>query len=356
MSIRHIARRDIVPNRYRNIDRYRINETKIEALIQSFESSGFWDSSLQARPHPTREGKYELAFGHHRIEAAKRAKLATVGLVVAPRSDADMLRMMADENREEFKADHLVAIETIGATVEAFGRGEIALPPVPEKTQKSHIYQVAPSGATYTCSTVARFLAWTKGHGAEDPQPTNSCRLAFEAYHKKANIVPALAELPEDDRSRQATTTVLRAVRSARTVATRAKKPQPEIDAAAKRAAKEAVKRIKRGDITAKVRKEATKIGREAARVERSPVEISQFVRQRIDGIRTRVTNLAIETDVLLEKVFPYRDQLDESAEPVLREGLTYADKRLRDLFTKWLTRFERTMRNVTPQQKRLNG
>jgi hypothetical protein len=28
-----------------------------------------------------------------------------------------MLRMMADENREEFKGDHLVAIETISATV-----------------------------------------------------------------------------------------------------------------------------------------------------------------------------------------------------------------------------------------------
>ena len=32
----------------------------------------------------------------------------------APRSDADTQRMVADKNRQEFKGDHLVAIETVG--------------------------------------------------------------------------------------------------------------------------------------------------------------------------------------------------------------------------------------------------
>ena len=32
--------------------------------------------------------------------------------------------------REELKGDHLVAIETIGTTLEALGRAEIELPPV----------------------------------------------------------------------------------------------------------------------------------------------------------------------------------------------------------------------------------
>jgi len=36
-----------------------------------------------------------------------------------------MLRMMADQNREEFKHDALVAVETIGTVIEAIGRGEI---------------------------------------------------------------------------------------------------------------------------------------------------------------------------------------------------------------------------------------
>lgn len=356
IQLQHVALRDIVANRYRNIDRYRISESKIDALIQSFDNSGFWDGSIQARPHPTKTDKFEIAFGHHRIEAAKRAKFQSVGLVVAQRSDADMLRMMADENREEFKGDHLVAIETVGATIEAFGRGEIELDPVDPKTPKSAVY-VAEGSATYTCATVARFLGWVNRHGKAEPQPTNAVRLAFDAYHEKTNIGDELAKLPEDDRSRQATSTVLRAVRSARVIARRANKSEHEVDAAAKRAAKEAVKQIKDGGIASKVRDEATKIGRAAAQVERSPIEISQFVRQRIDGLKTRVINLETEADGVLNDVLPYRDQMDEAAERFLIDGLRFADERLRGLFSKWLARFStQPLRNVTPQRKRLKG
>jgi ParB-like chromosome segregation protein Spo0J len=356
VSIQHIAIRDILPNRYRNIARYHISETKIEALIQSYDNSGFWDGSLQARPHPTKTGKYEIAFGHHRIEAAKRANLDTLGLVVAKRSDADMLRMMADENREEFKGDHLVAIETVNATIEAFGRGEIEFEPVPADTPKAHIYNVPPGGGTYTCATVARFLGWTKRHDDDAVEPTRACRLAFEAYHEKANIVDALAELPEEDRTRQATTTVLKAARVARNVARRAGKPGAEVEAAAKRAAKEAVKRIKQGDIATKVRNEAAKIGRAAARVDPTPLEISSFVRRRIDGLRARIVNLETDIDETLGEVWPYRAQLDEPAERCLLEGLRFAESRTTALFAKWQQRFARTIRDITPQQKRLKG
>jgi hypothetical protein len=38
---------------------------------------------------------------------------------VASRSDAEMLRMMADENRDEFKHDALVAVETVGQVIGA---------------------------------------------------------------------------------------------------------------------------------------------------------------------------------------------------------------------------------------------
>ena len=165
MSIQHVALRDIVANRYRDIAHYNISDEKVETLIQSFDNSGFWDGSLQARPHPTKAGKYELAFGHHRIEAAKRKGYATVGIVVAPRTDADMLRMMADENRDEFKHDALVAVETVSQVIEAYKRGEIELEPVDPKHQGGPSYEVTfPGGkvASYNLSTVARFLNWVK--------------------------------------------------------------------------------------------------------------------------------------------------------------------------------------------------
>jgi len=38
VSIQHVPVRDIVPNPYRKIESYGINEEKIEALIQSYDS------------------------------------------------------------------------------------------------------------------------------------------------------------------------------------------------------------------------------------------------------------------------------------------------------------------------------
>lgn len=353
VSIQRIALRDILPNRYRHIDRYRISASKIDALLQSYENSGFWDGSIQARPHPTREGKVEIAFGHHRIEAAKRARLSEVGLVVAKRSDADMLRMMADENREEFKGDHLVAIETVAATIEAFGRAEIELPPVDPVHGRKEVYDL-PGGKSYSLATVARFLGWIR---PSNGQATDACRLAYEAYHEQANIVPALAELPEDDRTRQATGAVLTAARSARKIAKKAGKSKSEQEAAARRAAKDTVSRIKKGDIASKVRDEAVRIGRESAGVERTPIEISQFVHQRADGLKTRAINLEQEVDALLNEILPYRRQIDEPAERYLLKVLGEADERLQALFEKWLERFSRlTTINVTPQRKRLGA
>ena len=85
------------------------------------------------------------------------------------------------------------AIETIAATIEAFGRGEIALPAVDPKTNAAHVH-VLPGGRTYTCqkvycnrlfvASVARFLGWTKADGNGGVEPTRACRLAFDAYHE----------------------------------------------------------------------------------------------------------------------------------------------------------------------------
>ena len=88
------------------------------------------------------------------MEAARRAKVDPIGLVVADRPDADMLRMIAHENSEEFRSDALVGVETIAALViEAYGRGEIELDSV-EKEDKGR--QHLPGGKCYSLATVAR--------------------------------------------------------------------------------------------------------------------------------------------------------------------------------------------------------
>lgn len=242
VSITMVPLRDIVSNRYRSSERYSyaLQPEKIAALVQSYEQSGFWDGSIQARPHPEKPGKYEIAFGHHRVEAAKQAGIKELGLVVAKRSDADMLRMMADENRAEFKHDAMVAVEAIAAVIEAYGRGEIEL----EKATEGHGSQVFsfPGGKLrYTVLTVARFLRWTKAGGT---QATAMCREAFDAYRERASTEEALATIPAEQRSQTAVGVVVTAARAARVEAQKSGLTPAKVRVAEVAAAKEAAKQV----------------------------------------------------------------------------------------------------------------
>lgn len=145
-----------------------------------------WDGSIQARPHPKEAGAFENAFAHHRVEAAKRAKVDPIGVVVANGSNADRLKMMAHENDEEFRSDALVSSETIAAVIDAFGRGEIELEAIAKDTNKSAIFEALPSGNAYTLATVARFIGWAK---PSNRQAISTCRRAFDAYHHLPIVV-----------------------------------------------------------------------------------------------------------------------------------------------------------------------
>ena len=62
--------KDVSPNPYRNIEHYPLNKDKIIALTQSIEKTGFWDNLVAREVN----GKIEIAYGHHRIEAIKTCR------------------------------------------------------------------------------------------------------------------------------------------------------------------------------------------------------------------------------------------------------------------------------------------
>src|ERR1035438_9783646 len=66
----------------------------------SISRTDFW-GNVVARE---RNGCYELAYGHHRIEAARRAlgKAASVPIIVLELDDAYMLQMMAADNDDAY--------------------------------------------------------------------------------------------------------------------------------------------------------------------------------------------------------------------------------------------------------------
>jgi hypothetical protein len=69
----------------------------IEHLVGSIRDSGFWDNVL-VRPSPLQPRRYELAYGHTRIEAVRRVGITEVDLPVRDISDEEMLSIMIHEN------------------------------------------------------------------------------------------------------------------------------------------------------------------------------------------------------------------------------------------------------------------
>ncbi len=89
--------KDLEPNPFRNIASYPIDRAKVEALKTSIKETTFWDNIL-VRPHPTEKGKYQIAYGHHRHIALTELKLQEVDIPVRKLTDAQMVKIMAEEN------------------------------------------------------------------------------------------------------------------------------------------------------------------------------------------------------------------------------------------------------------------
>lgn len=69
----------------------------VTKLKESVERHGFW-GGIVLRPSSTEPGKYEIAAGHHRIEAAKLAGETAAELVVRTLSDEEMIEIYGTEN------------------------------------------------------------------------------------------------------------------------------------------------------------------------------------------------------------------------------------------------------------------
>jgi ParB-like chromosome segregation protein Spo0J len=100
-------------NPFRQLDKYPYVERKVAALVRSYADVGMWEGVI-ARQQGNR---YEIAFGHHRVEAARQAGLTVMPIIVRPLSDEQMLQFMGRENMEDYNADFLCMLETWEAAV-----------------------------------------------------------------------------------------------------------------------------------------------------------------------------------------------------------------------------------------------
>lgn len=99
----------IDPNPHRDLATYPWIERKLEHLQRSIADVGLWEGVI-ARRVPN--GRFQIAFGHHRVEAAKRENHENVALIVRDLSDGDMLKFMGRENGEDYSTEFLIMLNT----------------------------------------------------------------------------------------------------------------------------------------------------------------------------------------------------------------------------------------------------
>jgi hypothetical protein len=127
-TMKRVKLAQLEPNRFRNFAQYPLNADRMAALEESMRATGLWEGQITAREADGE--KYEIAFGHHRWQAAIRVfgDEYEVYITVAYLSDDDMLKRMARENKEEFGHSAEQDIELVRAALEGHVSGALHLP------------------------------------------------------------------------------------------------------------------------------------------------------------------------------------------------------------------------------------
>jgi len=117
--------KDVRPNPFRRSEKYPILKEKVEELVESIETTGFWENIVGREV----DGKLQVAYGHHRLEALKKVFPLTQEFDwrVRKLSDGTMVQMMARENSEAYKQNADVLLESIRATIQALADGKIEI-------------------------------------------------------------------------------------------------------------------------------------------------------------------------------------------------------------------------------------
>jgi len=98
-------------NPFRDFDLHPIDDVQVEKLKASIGADGFW-ASVTARSVGDR---YQLAFGHHRIEAARRVQLPDVPIDVRDLTDWQMVRLLASENATQRGTTAAASLDAVAA-------------------------------------------------------------------------------------------------------------------------------------------------------------------------------------------------------------------------------------------------
>jgi len=104
---------EIDSNPYRDLATYPFMEVKVNALKRSIKTVGLWEGVIARKV----DDRYQTAFGHHRIEAARQYGLTEASIILRDLDDKQMLQFMGRENMADYNADFLTMLQTWDAAV-----------------------------------------------------------------------------------------------------------------------------------------------------------------------------------------------------------------------------------------------
>lgn len=330
--------KNILPNPFRDIKRYKFNQDVLDELRDSINSTGFWDNLLCRR---TGNGKVEMAYGHHRLQALKgiRGAPKEIDMVIKKLSDVDMVRIMYRENNELYGRRAETTVEAVQTVIQGYADGRWTLVKPARDTAKATI-RYAPRYVTgersdnlsdrpYTALTVAEFLG-VDGRGTE----VNKIKFALQALQAIEEKTIARSDI-KGQTPQQASETVRAARRVERAVAGKVGAK------AGKKAGRAAAKKIAKGFRSQQrgikdARKEVSKAIKRAVPKDKGWIDDSaKDVGRALQSLLTPKTDLGEKITALVKEASHLNDTRWNSLVVGLQRVGERADKYLEQLQSK---------------------
>jgi len=185
--------KDIGNNPFRDLTANPLIEEKIQELMASIKLTGYWQNVVVTEYN----GKYVLAYGHHRLEAAKRCGITEADFIVMDLDDTKLIQVMDNENRETYGSSPASLIESVKAVVSALAEGTIEPFPIDWQNTNLRYIRYAPSYApaketltacgqrAYTVVALARFLGRTSARANGQERVSETLEAALNFLHLK---------------------------------------------------------------------------------------------------------------------------------------------------------------------------
>lgn len=178
---------EILVNPYRDLKRNPLDPRTVYRLKRSINSTGFWDNIVIRK---NAEGKYEQAYGHHRVEAARQAGIKEADFIVKKLTDQQMIQVLHDDNDEAYRFRVASLFESVRAVVHALALGKLGGPKIAKDARKSILRYAPsfvpgrePSGESPLRPYTAEFVASHLDELDDSGKPSKSVRAVINALH-----------------------------------------------------------------------------------------------------------------------------------------------------------------------------